>query len=205
MESKCTSGGAISPPKDDCCGQGKKSRVLLMLFKVFTIVLLVVLLSTQLVLWVYTAFSSTEFANNPVYVLGERGNGLFTGGILVHVWMDQAFSVVFLALLVIGFIQCTRVKRTEKLSALFYIYVIISGILPMLYAFSSDVVAMIAAKALSEFLASPIEKMLEWGILNRFKLSSLVVLNLTVMVFVFGLIYSNIRNGMQARKLQEIA
>ncbi|MBR4290659.1 MAG: hypothetical protein IKT52_08475 [Oscillospiraceae bacterium] len=81
-----------------------------------------------LILGMYFAFVTSEYANHPG----------FAATIKAHRNMDQIFAIVCFALFVVGLRCFYGLMKQKKIPALYYVYMAISAVLPILYIAMSD-------------------------------------------------------------------
>lgn len=81
----------------------------------------------HLVLGMYFAFVSSEYANHPG----------FTAKIEGHRNLDQICAIVCFVLFVLGLRSFLGLRKTKKISALYYVYMAVSAVLPFVYLFMS--------------------------------------------------------------------
>ena len=100
-------------------------------YRYVALVQMIVFAVMHLVLGIYFAFVSSEYANHPG----------FTAKIEAHRYLDQICAIVCFALFVLGLRCYYGLMKHKKISALYYIYMAISAVLPVLYlAVSGNVI-----------------------------------------------------------------
>ena len=201
MEYICSSCGKVceSLSKEGRCRQCEKKRTSLKVVKVIILCLLAVLIVSQVALCIYAGFSSTDLANEPRDIVADLGEKqLVAKDIEEHVWMDQIVAVLFAALVALGCMQFSRVQKSKKkLSALYSVYTIVGALLPMLYAFLSDIVVIFHIHGMSGLFSQLMPMMTDRNVLgplwDRYKTASVVVFVISMAAFALGFVYTNAR------------
>lgn len=108
---------------------------------------MVVFAVMHLVLGMYFAFVSSEYANHPG----------FTAKIDAHRIMDQIFAIVCFVLFVVGLRCFYGLMKQKKISVLYYVYMAVSAVLPILYIamsgnFVADAMVAVLEEGYPEFL-----------------------------------------------------
>lgn len=95
----------------------------------------------HLVLGMYFAFVSAEYANHTG----------FTAKVEAHRYLDQIFAIVCFALFVLDLRLFLGLKKNKKISLLYYICMVVSAVLPFAYLLISDKVIV---NAMTEILTT---------------------------------------------------
>ena len=201
MEYICSSCGKAceSLSKEGRCRQCEKKRTSLKAVKVIILCLLAVLIVSQVALCIYAGFSSTDLANEPRDIVADLGEKqLVARDIAEHVWMDQIVAVLFVALITLGCMQFSRVQKSKKkLSALYSVYTIVGAVLPMLYAFLSDLIVIVYIHGIPGCFSQIVPMMTGRDVLgplwDRYKTASAVVFVLSMAAFALGFVYTSAR------------
>ena len=113
-------------------------------YRVISLVQMAVFAAMHLVLGLYFAFISSEYVNHPG----------FTTRIEAHRNLDQICAIVCFALFVIGLRLFYGLLKQKKISALYYVYMAVSALLPIAYLLISSVcVTNAMAEVLNEVVA----------------------------------------------------
>lgn len=89
---------------------------------------MIVFVAIHLILGIYFAFVSSEYANHPG----------FTAKIEAHRYLDQICAIVCFALFVVGLRCFYGLMKHKKISVLYYVYLAVSAVLPILYLAMSN-------------------------------------------------------------------
>lgn len=92
-------------------------------YRYVALVQMIVFAVMHLILGMYFAFVSSEYANHPG----------FTAKIDAHRNMDQICAIICFALVVVGLRCFYGLMKQKKISVLYYIYMAVSAVLPILY------------------------------------------------------------------------
>ena len=92
-------------------------------YKYVALVQMAVFAVVHLVLGIYFAFVSSGYANHPG----------FTASIEAHRYLDQICAIVCFALFVVGLRCFYGLMKHKQISVLYYVYLAVSAVLPILY------------------------------------------------------------------------
>lgn len=90
----------------------------------------------HLILGMYFAFVTTEYANHPG----------FAAKIEEHRNLDQICAIICFVLFVLGLRFFGELRKIKKISVLYYVYMVVSAILPFVYLAMSDMFLVDAMK-----------------------------------------------------------
>ena len=109
-------------------------------YKYIALVQMAIFAVVHLVLGIYFAFVSSEYANHPV----------FTANIQAHRYLDQICAIACFALFVVGLRCFFGLVKDKKISVLYYVYLAVSAVLPILYLVVSGNLVMDAMMSVLE-------------------------------------------------------
>ena len=109
-------------------------------YKYIALVQMAIFAVVHLVLGIYFAFVSSAYANHPG----------FTANIQAHRYLDQICAIVCFALFVVGLRCLFGLAKDKKISVLYYVYLAVSALLPILYLVVSGNLVMDAMMSVLE-------------------------------------------------------
>ena len=144
MVRRCRACGEIYSPKDGKCKHCGTRYPRLRWFNNIVRTEIFVFAALQLIVALYFAFVTTEYANHPIYAATlPNGKWLYTKDIPMQPLVDQLFAILFFVLAGMALAVNGKVKKTNgKAPKLFYIYLIASGVLSIAYLAVSEVLLM---------------------------------------------------------------
>lgn len=116
-------------------------------YRYVALVQMIVFVAMHLILGIYFAFVSSEYANHPG----------FTAKIDEHRILDQICAIVCFALFVLGLRCFYGLMKHKKISVLYYVYMAVSAVLPILYIamsgnYITDAMVAVLEESFPEFL-----------------------------------------------------
>ena len=116
-------------------------------YRYVALVQMIVFVAMHLILGIYFAFVSSEYANHPG----------FTAKIDAHRILDQICAIVCFALFVLGLRCFYGLMKHKKISVLYYVYMAVSAVLPILYIamsgnYITDAMVAVLEESFPEFL-----------------------------------------------------